>query len=358
MYYLRIVLATLLLGGCASVKEFKHESREWRREVSELRKSLERTSKDIVEQADKAVLAIPGERYSRLVDDLHGDDPERKSRAQNFLKSLAGISLEDASSYQASVWFAFDPQEGPLRADVFRAASASPVHLMARFQSAALNVSNDVRNSELRPLSRDEIDRLLGARLRTLFDTIYTFAEPSQMQLPGMWLAPQLGLKQVRGTFRNRRDMEGALDAERTRMINAYKQLFWTIHDTDGPRAIGRELAVPWNALDSNQWLFVVLLDEDWKRLGGEIQVRALLHRTGNPVERRELLYTFAQDEWNSIELVDDTGLRPPRKVRWAVHNMTNARLVPQTIVDARRAAEEWEKLHRAATKQTDQHQE
>lgn len=68
------------------------------------------------------VRAIPGERYNQLIDDLYGDDEDKKARAQAFLTRLAGLDFN--STFQVSAGFAFD-ETPPLRAQLFPSTSSS-----------------------------------------------------------------------------------------------------------------------------------------------------------------------------------------------------------------------------------------
>lgn len=57
-------------------------------------------------QITNAIRAVPGERYLRLIDDLHGENKDAREKAQRFLSSLAGIKLD--ADYEASMQFGYD----------------------------------------------------------------------------------------------------------------------------------------------------------------------------------------------------------------------------------------------------------
>lgn len=56
--------------------------------------------------AESAIRAVPGERYMRLIDDLNGDDVDKRQKAQNFLKRL-GVS-DPTIEWEATVYFGFN----------------------------------------------------------------------------------------------------------------------------------------------------------------------------------------------------------------------------------------------------------
>ncbi len=74
------------------------------------------------QRADDLIRAIPGERYLRLIDALHGNDPKAREDAKAFLTSMAGVKPN--ASYSVSMAFGFD-EAAPIRAQLLLGATSS-----------------------------------------------------------------------------------------------------------------------------------------------------------------------------------------------------------------------------------------
>jgi hypothetical protein len=76
--------------------------------VDRLDKRMEETAKLAEKTAQAAIAAVPGERWLRLIDDLNSGDQDKKSKAQKFLMSVAGVKPEDINDFEFSMAIDFD----------------------------------------------------------------------------------------------------------------------------------------------------------------------------------------------------------------------------------------------------------
>jgi len=144
------------------------------------------------------------------------------------------------------------------------------------------------------------------------------------------------------------RDRQARADRSVTRFMHAFDAFYrdWNIPLEASVRS------QPWSLFDERQTLFILIPETDWKIHNENIEVRALLHKAGDPTRplpgTQEQL--FSRDEWKPIHLSDSR--MPARDYRWAMRTMTDTMLLSSSTVEKVRAVREaltnWEKLHGA----------
>lgn len=289
---------------------------EARNSIDALRKTL---GESLIALAD----AIPGGRYTRLIEDLHGGNVEKKAAAQAFLKSLAG--LDPQIDYQVTVWYDFD-QTKKLHALIFRGELPTPDEIETRYTQASITNAFEVSRTPLRAPTSNEVR-----------DAIRTALTRALEKLP----FASLGSNEYINPLAERALMvDDLLEA-----FDAFSQHWTTPLETTLQ-------AMDWPLFDERQTLFVLIPEEDWQEHGGAISVKAALHKSGDP--KKPLpgaqLVSFETDEWRLIRLEDP--LRPPRQFRWAVHTMTDTFLLSSSTAErvraVRDALQQWEQLQPA----------
>jgi hypothetical protein len=293
--------------------------------------------------------SIPGGRYTRLIEDINGPDADKKKAAQEFLKNLGGLDSE--VQYDASVWFKFDTAK-PLHALTFRGAVPSEDEIITRYKQANIVNAGTVSSTPLGGPSpgqiKKEIQNDLGAAMAELVSTpepqpiyIITACETGNNDL----ITRESCLKLKDDAARER---QGRADRSAARFMHAVDALY---HDWHIPLEASVR-SQPWPLFDERQTLFVLIPETDWQAHGGNIEVRALLHKAGDPT--RPLPGTqeqsFSRDEWKLIHLQDSRV--PSRDYRWAMRTMTDTMLLSSSTIEKIRAVREaltnWEKLHGA----------
>lgn len=154
-----LVVTLLAVTGCDLVKR---ESSAWRDQVDTSIKALNAS-------IDKAALAIPGERYSRLVDAAIGDDKNARDKAIAQVKKLFDIDLE--AKYEVELKFGHDDSK-PLRVDFFFGAAPSPATVVQYCIDKDTFAPTGVKNQILPPPTSQEIDARITAELESAIDVL------------------------------------------------------------------------------------------------------------------------------------------------------------------------------------------
>jgi hypothetical protein len=294
--------------------------------------------------------AIPGGRYTRLVEDLHGGDPTKKEAAQQFLRSLAG--LDPAVQYYASVWFEFDPAK-PLHALIFRASLPSADEILTRYKQANIVNATAVSSTPLGGPGPGQVQQDIQNALAAAVAGIAGLPpSASEGWSPGQPCSPlsnglNLSCEQLQRLYdqANRERSEA-----QARAVGQFMSAFDAFY-RQWPLPLSANIkTLPWPPFDERQSLFVLIPESDWKAHDGNIKVFALLHEKDKPqvplpgADR----VVFEKDEWKPIKLRDSQ--QPPRDFRWAVHTMSDTLLISSETAErvqaVRDALAKWEKVH------------
>lgn len=119
-------------------------------EIEELRKSA-------LQAVNTVTLAVPGERYLRIIDDLNGADETKREAAKAFLKNLAHIDVDTA--YELGVAFDFD-ETVPFHVDFNTFVYPEPQVLQAFVTNSAVLDTSPARTI-LSPLTPSEVHQRL-----------------------------------------------------------------------------------------------------------------------------------------------------------------------------------------------------
>jgi len=282
---------------------------EARSEIEALRKTL---AESLLTLAD----AIPGARYTRLIEDLNGPDAQKRLAAQTFLRNLAG--LDPQIEYYASVWFEFDPSK-PLHALLRRAVLPNPDEIVNRYKVGNITNASEVASTPLTGPRPEEIREEIRKSLAAAMDKLQVGAQADTLHID-------------LGGGRSGTVSSGGPAAARAQMVDFFLSAFDAFYRNWSLPLQATVKTIPWPIFDDRQALFVLIPESDWQAHDGKIVVRALIHKKDDP--KTPLpgadLVTFEKDEWKLIQLRDNQ--QPPRDFRWAVHTMTDALLIsPET---------------------------
>lgn len=134
-----------LLGVCEAI------------DVANLR--IAELQKALVETADKAIRAVPGERYLQLIDDLNGTDAEKREKAKAFLENLAGVKPGVTYQMVVSATYAGGDGSVPFRLDALRSSAPSEINARAYVEQGSV-VMVDMRSApvSVRPMEQVQAD--------------------------------------------------------------------------------------------------------------------------------------------------------------------------------------------------------
>lgn len=340
------LLAPLALApsiGCGEVQEFNRQIEETR---EALQKEIAETRKVAKATADAAIRAVPGERWLQLIDDLHSQNAEKVEAAQELVKRLARVDLDEA--YAVSVWFGFEGPDTEIRADVFLAGSISRSHVEHLVADYALNQTR-IPSALGPPLTDVELREYVKSGIRAALERLR--GVPNELTIAGgklsAWdnsMVPVFFPANVPAA--EERSTRAIGDATET-LAGVIFTMF-----TDPPRVEARErvLSAEWRPLDGNDYLFVVIPHDDYQRVRETLEVRAVLHPlkdSSSPL----MVYSFHASEFDpalSHEPVETpVELEVGSSVVWAVHNMGEFNGINEGAVtrtrEIREIVEKWE---------------
>lgn len=354
-HYIEVLLVAALCfsAGCKNpVKDAVSEAAEIRKQIDASTKAFERT-------LDRVALAVPGERYLRLIDAAHSTDPGTRQAAQADIKRLFGV--EDMErKYVARVEF-LSADGGIIHADAFSGPIASSEWVKESCLAAACN-DRTVNIVKTRILSRDERQARLATTIESELGNLVgretlesgCNREPDKMIVlrdsgliaGGMamqchWTGDTLTSWSYRAadTFEGGKDgANRSIAAARDKRRKFAEALAHSLLDVQSELRLdpagGAHLEVEWNLISPSQVLFVIIREADfrahyesWKEQYAreERPIRARLHDAGDVSKllNQRADYAFDPDEFRNNPVVELQN--PRRRFVWAAHNMTGA---------------------------------
>lgn len=315
------------MSGCDKVDEFNKQIEETR---NELKTQIEETRGMVKQVSDNAIRAVPGERWLQLIDDLNSEDDATRTRAQDFLRRVGKIDIDN--NYEASIWFG-KPANMELDVSVLRASDRG----LAVVESAALNgplnfvnVANSLHPALDMEARLKRVEEACTNGLKKLVGTpevqISSFSGENDAQVTEniLW---QGGLR-TSGQFHTDGHVynfnQGTLVNESNKVCGEaagdIAKALIAFYEIDADPGEAR-LVLPWNALDSQQFLFVIVRARHFEDTKPNLSIKALVHRVGDKSVTLHGTYV------RSIELdqfqratVKDGNI--DRDVYWAAFNM------------------------------------
>lgn len=333
----------LTLAACGSLNPKVDIGPEASRKIDELSRMIEKSMQGLSD-------AIPGGRYTRLIEDLNGTDPEKKKAAQAFLVSLGRLDPE--VRYEVSVWFEFDPAK-TLHAQIFSAETPSKDELVTRYTQAYVVNPANVASTPLAGPSPSGVQQIVRGRLEnaiSLMPQLYSQFTPSNcIGGPGHFEYPDCIAGNEAGAREEAKRVAEVMEKVTASLSGAFNAFY-----QDWPTPISANvLTLNWSPFDPHQALFIVVPESDWTKHGGKINVRALLHKRSDPASPLPgaQVETISADEWQSIHLTD--AHQPPRDFKWAVRTMTDSNLLSASSLERVRAIQQaldaWQRLQKGS---------
>jgi hypothetical protein len=154
---IRMLFVIFLFVSMAGCGDARRESERWRASFDEAVTKLQKS-------VDSAALAIPGERYMRLIDTLNDPNAsqEDKDRARLFVNNL--FNVEPDARYRLSLRFGFDETKS-LAVSFFYGASNRPESVMSWCGGQGFFNPTPVNNTLRTPPTDAEIDEYINDEL-------------------------------------------------------------------------------------------------------------------------------------------------------------------------------------------------
>lgn len=326
----------LFLFGCSSVDklekeiaDLKLESQQWRSKADELKDEIKNIRVTVASTADVISLSIPGERYLRLIDALHGSDERKKEDARNFLKSLMGTDSDLKLNLTAI--FKWSENVSTISADVFTGLTNSEYWVSNHIRVDAIN---------LRSLAKNDSNGSFYSPLESRFsETIRSFLNDisGDPTLKYVWVSTPKEFRYCYwpdSIFPNFADENGAhventLNQQRAAIVNrknyiAGKYSKMLLNDLLSVPTFsnGNQVSVVnWNILHDDHYVFIVIPEDVYKTCPS-LTVDAYIHPENNPsLDYFQNKKVFSIKDFKKMQNQPaDTSSHTP-SLYWAVHN-------------------------------------
>lgn len=305
------IACVLLATGCS-------------RDVSKAVSAVNNAAEAVVKASDKLALAVPGERWQRIVDAATKGNREDKAAALKQIERLFGVDL--SSTYEISVWYGLNP-DSVLHSAV--TVSAIPSADGIRQYCGISYEPAQVANSMGRPQTEEEIRKVVREHIAAAIQEVMPVAIYSQNGI----------VSEVTGV------MAGNESKAVDHFVSALTAQYAAIVVPTATQTIRR----PYAPFEGDRWLLILVNEEDLaaatKGREKEPIARALAHKTGDPNSAFANNWTveFTKAEFLARDSIECGVLKT--KVRWVAHDMTNAPIINQTFLDS------LEQLHRDVDK-------
>lgn len=305
-----VIFGGVTIGSC---NKFQSESEAWRQRVEE-------SVKEVNAQMDKVALAVPGERYLRLLEAVRSNDPAEQERARDQVRKLFGVDIEQP--YQVSIWWE-KQADSPLHLNYFLSHVAGEAAVRAQCDVAWNPL--DATNTVTTPANLEELRSIVGRQTRAAIETLgvqqiitippENISTPEDDFMRGM---RQIGRKEAERLAREQEERrQKAADQLRDAILAAFPE--------PGTEQIASKRILPFNLLEGQTLLYVLVEEDDLKRMANNnFRVSALLHAKGD-------LSAVYEDRW-AVSVTKENFYgdhravpcgNPRRNVRWAVLNLT-----------------------------------
>ncbi len=264
-YFPLLVTAQYPLAILATLMDFLGVSKE-----------LKETREAVTKAADAMALAVPGERYQRLIDAVHKGTPEEQKKAKEFIKSVFKIDVD--ASYTISVNFSFDTSsKTKLRADIF--AGHSPYAEEVKLYTAyTLNPDPPVSSNVLTPMSDGEIWTAIQKIYQRDLQGLYGSGQGLSVRPPPSGFVIQPAARVI-----GCENDEGLPQ----QLVNDLTSAIWTLRG-ERPLPLTPGRSIPYFPFSELDYLFVLINKEDFDKVtvgksGDSFQVKIKAHETAHP---------------------------------------------------------------------------
>jgi len=327
-----------------------------------LNKQIDETQELAEKTAKAAVLAVPGERYLQIVDNLNGSDPVKRQAAISFLENLAGKNLQN--NFEVTVWLDTDVKD-PLEVAIFRSSTPNRSEISHWLQQGYYRPEK-LHSSSVPKTHKQRIEAL-QPRIIKMFDEYskYKVGPPAtyrgdlDQEYTQLRIIPDYSYLPTE-SFRSNGPIDpakrklaaemAAINAKREKLaMELAEEILSPFAPIEAP-AISNTLKKIWLPLDKHQYLIVLIHEDDWlKHKDRNLQIRALVHEVDQPSDSlgKSEPYTFDPLEFapNRNSPLDNPKPRGGRLL-WASINMgLDSSISPEKIKELREVVNELDSL-------------
>ncbi|BFP43228.1 hypothetical protein FGF1_40730 [Flavobacteriaceae bacterium GF1] len=344
-----LLLVTALLLSC-------NESKKWRQTV-------DANVKKLTETVDQAAKAIPGERWQRILDGLHSDNPEVRQKALNYLDRVTGI--DGQKKYSVSVWFDYDSNDS-IQIDIFQEKFLSRDVARERLEQNRHRLAY-TRRSVSYPLNINDLRDTLNKNISEVFENIIGIPTARKIPNNGKYVGPSLyNIRNVTAYYdvalhrvhKKRPDLvlsTKLTDVRKERKQNVERfvdNILLTVNQFKIP--LNQKVRTEsWNPLEGKGYLYILIKQKDFDRVkentfNGYIKV----HENNSP---NEALYSPTDVKIEKFQFnpeINQVVTDPYTKENyvWYAHDMTGSTSI--NLLEIQKLGELLEDLEELKTKQ------
>jgi hypothetical protein len=336
---------------------------DFNKRLEELNKQLTETRKNVVELGYDAV---PGAWWNKLVRDLHSDNPAAKQAAQNFLKNIAKIDIDN--DYEVRIWFGM-PATEEIEFDFFLAGSPHPVEVL-RYLNNKSYTDRYTKSNVIPQLLGDAERKKLVQQMSELFNQTFqpelipewnqewpgpkrdpsmtrVFRAKPVVALSQWAVFQQSGSNAIAGVTGGWADTEKYLTLQKNaladKLANGLVSAFFPVN----PLVAGNlepQHVKPFKPAAGTPYLFVLMPKKQWEKYKDSKQecrnvagafpsdllcINVVLNQVGSPNKTFEGMrpYTFAMTEFDNQRPLPHPK-RDGEELVFAVHNLVDSRFL------------------------------
>ena len=319
--------------------------------VESISGSVDRAAQAIEKASDTMALAVPGERWNRLVDvALHGS-PAEKEKAAHELDALFGIDI--SSQYEITIWYEFNP-----KANVHTAVTTTDVPTEDGVrQYCGVDYEPTAVNSMESP--QTTVHKYIQTELAAALDA-YASQVGSHTMGTGAFGEGFQNLPK----FGPGAEYKPLMESTREEILHHLENAI-TPQSTDWMiRSPNQTLTTPYYPYEGRRWLLVLINDADIDPATSGLSpdqpiVQAVAHKVG---DLKQTLSNTRVLPFNKATLMARPAVECGvlhTKVRWLTHDMTNSPVINQDLLNAfkslHQAVDELNKQYASQQKQAGQ---
>jgi predicted small secreted protein len=323
-----MITAVFFLGGC--------------NQIDQLHKDVQAATEAVQKSADTIALAVPGERWQRILDKQFSGDPQKQKDARTEIENIFGPIVE--RDFEATLLFGFDPSKPGPTAAYFRTMYPDRQAVEEQCASRAINPfqaanvsTRPMTEAEVRARVATDVGRVINAIAGTPeasfrggdddgvviqnFDSLAPAFNGTTIELARRLGPPASG-------FMGNPAIQLFMKRIADKKAQAATDLTNALLDPYSPAVLASNAAgkgtktFPWHISDAKQWLVVLVSKADWDAMHANLKITAFVHEHDKPdalFENRDA-YTFTADDFKGHEFHCD---QEPGDWVWAIHDMT-----------------------------------
>ncbi len=312
---LKILLLILLFTGCDGTEvvpetRIEPQPRINRQERAETGFNLSNAVADVTSQMDQMAIAVPGERWLRLVDAVGGDDELKREEARRYIKRLFSVDLEE--EYEISITFSYKPADTPIEVDVFfdlvPGEAAVKRYCASQFTWSPKAVGT--LGSALR--TNEALEAEVGAAVRGAIDILGGNTK-DRARGPDSEVEIQ---------------DEGRRQAATEQLTSAILKFYESEQLPAGEATITRPFSMA-----SNTPLLYILVREEHLGAHPDLSVEAVVHKKGNVEETFNSQWPVKLESRHFSAKPVACGVSKD-KIQWTAHNMTDTPVLTEVLLN------------------------